>query len=65
MPRVTPSYIMQVKLPIPDDIGLQKEISAEINNRRARAKQLRAEAEQVVGEAKARVEKMILGEIEP
>ncbi len=65
LPRVAPSYIMQVKLPIPDAIGLQKELSLEIHNRRAQAKQLRAEAEQVVSEAKARVEKMILGEVEP
>ncbi len=65
LPRVTPSYIMQVKLPIPEDIGLQKEISLEINNRRVQAKLSRVEAEHVVDEAKVRVEKMILGEVEP
>jgi len=40
----------------------QIEIGEEVMRRRAHAKRLRAEAETVVAEAKAQVERMILGE---
>jgi restriction endonuclease S subunit len=62
LPRVSASHVLGIKLPIPNSIGQQGEISAEIIRRRTEAKRLRAEAEQVVAEAKARVERMLLGE---
>ena len=62
LPRVSASHILGIKLPIPKSMERQNEISAEIIRRRTEAKRLRAEAEQVVAQAKARVERMILGE---
>jgi hypothetical protein len=49
-------------LPIPKDLKRQAAIGAEVARRRAAAKRLRIEAETLVAEAKARVERMILGE---
>ena len=45
-------------------VEIQQIIIAEISRRRAEARHLRAEAERVVAAAKARVERMILGEEE-
>lgn len=65
LPRVSPSNILNIKLPIPKDVHRQEEISQEITRRRTQAAQLRREAESVVAEAKARVERLILGEETP
>ena len=62
LPRVSASDVLNIKLPIPDNLQQQKVIGEEITRRRAAARRLRAEAEAVVAEAKARVERMILGE---
>lgn len=64
LPRVSASDVLSIKLPIPEDLNKQREISAEISRRRAEAKRLRVEAENLVTEAKTRVERMILGEEE-
>lgn len=64
LPRVSASDILSIKLPIPQDLYKQVEIGDEISRRRAEAKRLRAEAENLVIQAKARVEQMILGEKE-
>lgn len=50
---------MQVPIASPQQ---QATIGTELETRRVEAKRLRAEAEQVVAEAKARVERMLLGE---
>ncbi len=50
LPRVSASDVLSVKLPIPKDLGKQTGIGEEVQRRRA--------------EAKARVERMILGEKE-
>lgn len=62
LPRVSASDVLSVKLPIPKDLNRQKELGNEIEKRRNEARQLKSDAEQVVSEAKARVERMILGE---
>jgi hypothetical protein len=62
LPRVSASDVLNIKLPILQDVGVQKEIGAEILSRRTQARHLRTEAESIVAEAKARVERMILGE---
>ncbi|MBN3879598.1 MULTISPECIES: restriction endonuclease subunit S [unclassified Nostoc] len=64
LPRVSASDVLSIKLPIPEDLNKQREISAEISRRRAEGKRLRVEAENLVTEAKTRVERMILGEEE-
>ena len=50
-----------VKIPLPP-LPKQKEIAEHIRGIRAQAKQLQAEAEQILQDAKHQVEKMILGE---
>lgn len=62
LPRVSPSHILNTKLPIPDDINFQKKISTEISQQRNRAKLIKIEAENIVESAKTRVKRMILGE---
>jgi restriction endonuclease S subunit len=62
LPRVSASDVLSIKLPIPKDSQVQQKIGAEVARRRAKARRLRAEAETIVAEAKARVERMILGE---
>jgi type I restriction enzyme S subunit len=62
LPRVSASDILNIKLPIPRDLKRQREIADRIEHRRSSAKRLRAEAEVVVAQSKARVERMILGE---
>jgi len=62
LPRVSAFDVLSVNLPIPSDKKKQKTIGLEISRRRAEARRLRTEAERVVAEAKARVERMILGE---
>ena len=62
LPRVSASDVLSIKLPIPKNLQRQTKIVEEIMRRRGRAKRLRAEAESVVTEAKAQVERMILGE---
>ena len=61
LPRVSSSDVLSIKLPIPKDLKKQQEIGNEVNKRRSKAKWLRNEAEAIVA-AKARVERMILGE---
>jgi len=63
-PAILEKDIKATLIPFPPR-EVQSEIAVEVMRRRAQAKQLRAEAEQNVRTAKARVEKMILGEIEP
>lgn len=62
LPRVSTSNVLSVKLPIPKDLDRQKEIGDEIEKRRSEVRHLQLEAEAVVTAAKARVERMILGE---
>jgi type I restriction enzyme S subunit len=62
LPRVSASDVLSVKLPAPKDLQKQQEIGNEVKKRRSEAKRLRNEAEAVVTAAKARVERMILGE---
>lgn len=62
LPRVSASDVLSIKLPIPENLNKQTEISAEISRRRAEARRLRTEAENSINQAKARVERMILGE---
>lgn len=62
LPRVSASDVLSVKSPVPKDLQKQQEIGNEVKKRRNEAKQLRHEAEAVVTSAKARVERMILGE---
>ena len=50
-----------LKIPLPP-LSKQQEIAEHIQRIRAQAKQLQAEAEQILTDAKAQVEKMILGE---
>ncbi len=64
LPRVSASDVLSVKLPVPKDLQKQQEIGNEVKKRRSEAKRLRSEAEAVVAAAKARVERMILGEEE-
>ena len=64
LPRVSASDVLSVKLPILKDLNKQKVIGEEIEKRRSTAKLLRSQAESVVAIAKAKVEKMILGEEE-
>lgn len=59
------AYVFSVRadtlIPVPNQ-EIQQEILQEISHRRSEARRLRAEAEVIVTEAKARVERMILGE---
>ncbi|MGQ9873221.1 N-6 DNA methylase [Leptodesmis sp.] len=64
LPRVSASDVLSVKLPVPKDLQKQQEIGNEVKRRRNEAKQLRHGAKAVVTSAKARVERMILGEEE-
>ncbi|PZV15367.1 MAG: hypothetical protein DCF22_07485 [Leptolyngbya sp.] len=64
LPRVSSSDVLNIKLPVPKDLQKQKEIGSEVEKRRSEAKRLRSQAEAVVAAAKARVERMILGEEE-
>ncbi|HEY9799747.1 MAG TPA: restriction endonuclease subunit S [Leptolyngbyaceae cyanobacterium] len=64
LPRVSASDVLSIKLPIPEDLNQQRKISTEILRRRDEAKQLILEAEKLVIDAKARVERIILGEEE-
>lgn len=61
-PRVSASDVLSVKLPILRDLHKQKEIGDESEKGRNEAKLLRSQAEAIVSAAKARVERMILGE---
>lgn len=53
--------ILQIRIPVPP-LGKQRDMAAEVQRRREQAAVLRKEAEQVLAEAKAEVERMILGE---
>jgi type I restriction enzyme, S subunit len=64
LPRVYPSDILNIKLPIPDDLELQGRIAEEITSRRAKSNELRLNAETIVTGAKSCIEHMILGEEE-
>lgn len=59
--RVQPGELEDVFIPVPS-LDQQRKIVAEVQCRRERAVALREEAERVVAEAKAEVERMILGE---
>lgn len=59
--NITIEGIKSLRVPLPD-IEMQDSIVREANSLRTKAKRLRTEAEQGVVEAKARVERMILGE---
>jgi type I restriction enzyme, S subunit len=62
LPRVSSSDVLSIKLPIPKDLQKQKTIGYEVEKRRNEVKRLRSQADAVVTAAKARVERMILGE---
>lgn len=64
LPRVSAADVLNIKLPIPSEWHKQVELGQEIVRRRAEARRLRTEAEQVVTAARARVERMMLGEEE-
>ena len=53
--------IEDLLIPIPDE-QIQQDLVSGVNQRRTEARRLRAEADSVVVEAKARVERMIMGE---
>ena len=59
--RVQPGELEDVLVPVPL-LDRQRKIVAEVQTRREQARALKEEAEQVVAEAKAEVERMILGE---
>lgn len=60
-PAILDKDVKETLIPVPDK-DIQNKISTEVIRRRSEAKRLRTEAEAVVAEAKARVERMILGE---
>jgi Restriction endonuclease S subunits len=60
-PHVYPSDIKRIKIPLPS-ANKQEEINIKITEIRKQAKQLELEAEQIMLEAKAEVEHIILGE---
>jgi len=62
LPRVSASDVLSVRLPISTDLNQQKNIGNEIERIHKQAKQLSLEAENIVAKAKARVERLILGE---
>ncbi len=62
LPRVSASDILNIKLPVPEDLKRQTELADEIARRRTEANRLRTEAEAVVAKARVCVERMILGE---
>jgi type I restriction enzyme S subunit len=59
--RIYPDTVEDIYMPVPT-IEKQREIAEEVQRRRERATILQEEAERVVAEAKAEVERMILGE---
>jgi restriction endonuclease S subunit len=61
--RIYPDTVEDIYIPVPT-IEKQREIAEEVQRRRERATTLQDEAERVVAEAKAEVERMILGEEE-
>jgi type I restriction enzyme M protein len=62
--RIQPRELEDVLIPAPL-LNQQRKIAAEVQARREQAQALKEEAERVVVEAKAEVERMILGEGEP
>ncbi len=60
-PAILDKDVKETLIPVPQK-GMQDEISTEVVRRRNEAKRLRSEAEAAVAAAKARVERMILGE---
>ncbi len=61
IPAIAESDFKSIPTPLPPT-EVQKKIVSEFSHRRIEAKRLRAEAEAVIAEAKAQVERMILGE---
>jgi restriction endonuclease S subunit len=62
--NITISGIKALRIPLPS-VDLQNKIVKTADNLRTQAAQLRREAETIVAAAKARVERMILGEEDP
>jgi len=60
-PAILDKDVKETLIPVPSK-DIQDKISTEVIRRRSKAKRLRNEAEAVVTAAKARVERMILGE---
>ena len=60
-PHVYPNDIAKIQIPLPP-LSKQKEITDHIKSIRNQAKTLQNEAEQILADAKTKVEKMILGE---
>ena len=60
-PNISETAITNLPIPLPP-IEKQNEIAAHISQIRAQAKQLQADAAQVLDSAKAEIERMILGE---
>lgn len=61
LPRVSASDILSVRLPVPQSLQTQTQIGEGIRQRKAEARRLWIEADAVVAEAKALVERVILG----
>ena len=59
--RVQPGELEDILIPVPS-LEQQQKIAAEVQTRREQARTLREEAKRVVAEAKAEVERIILGE---
>jgi hypothetical protein len=62
LPRVYTNDILNIRLPIPDDLELQRRIGAEVTERRYEAQRLRALAADVVSQARISVANMIFGQ---
>jgi type I restriction enzyme S subunit len=60
-PRLTNEDVVNLVVPIPKDINLQKKIVSELQRRRAQARTLREEAEREWQSAKEKFEKVLLG----
>lgn len=60
-PAILERDIQETLIPVPDEYT-QERIAVEVSKRRTRAEELRSQAETLITEAKARIERMILGE---
>jgi hypothetical protein len=58
---VYPSDILNIQLPIPEDLNLQREITENIINNRREIEALKTSSKNVVLEAKKKIELLILG----
>lgn len=54
--------LLRLRIPVPDDKRVQRTIAEGVYDRRQRARELKMQARQLIGKAKAKVEAMILGQ---